>query len=120
MAPLVFLADPELQSLEPLAEYDCCILEFDVIPTCNTLLIRFVFGSEEYPEYVNSSFNDAFGFFVTGTNPSGANYNNTNVATLPDNTTIVSVDNVSPILILLFISIMKIVQILHLMELRQF
>ena len=46
---------------------------------------------------MNSSFNDAFGFFVTGTNPSGANYNNTNVATLPDNTTIVSVDNVSPI-----------------------
>ena len=93
----VSCSDPELQSLEPLAEYDCCILEFDVIPTCNTLLIRFVFGSEEYPEYVNSSFNDAFGFFVTGTNPSGANYNNTNVATLPDNTTIVSVDNVSPI-----------------------
>ncbi len=88
--------DPELLSLEPLAQYDCCILEFDVIPTCNTLLIRFVFGSEEYPEYVNSSFNDAFGFFVTGTNPTGANYNNTNVATLPDNVTIVSVDNVSP------------------------
>ena len=36
------------------------------------------------------------GFFVTGTNPFGANYNNTNVATLPDNTTIVSIDNVSP------------------------
>ena len=88
--------DPELLSLEPSAQYDCCILEFDVIPTCNTLLIRFVFGSEEYPEYVNSSYNDAFGFFVTGTNPGGANYNNTNVATLPDNVTIVSVDNVSP------------------------
>ena len=88
--------DPELLSLEPLAQYDCCILEFDVVPTCNTLLIRFVFGSEEYPEYVNSSFNDAFGFFVSGTNPVGANYNNTNVATLPDNVTIVSVDNVSP------------------------
>ena len=41
----VSCSDPELQSLEPLAEYDCCILEFDVIPTCNTLLIRFVFGS---------------------------------------------------------------------------
>ncbi|MDG2152522.1 MAG: choice-of-anchor L domain-containing protein [Crocinitomicaceae bacterium] len=88
--------DPELLSIEPLAQYDCCILEFDIIPTCNTLLIRFVFGSEEYPEYVNSSYNDAFGFFVTGTNPGGANYNNTNVATLPDNITIVSVDNVSP------------------------
>ena len=87
----------ELTSLEPLATNDCCILDFDVVPSCNTLRIRFVFGSEEYPEYVNSTFNDAFGFFVTGTNPAGVNYNNTNVATLPDNVTIVSVDNVSPV-----------------------
>jgi len=89
--------DPQLTSLEPLATNDCCILDFDVVPSCNTLRIRFVFGSEEYPEYVNSTFNDAFGFFVTGTNPAGVNYNNTNVATLPDNVTIVSVDNVSPV-----------------------
>jgi hypothetical protein len=88
--------DPQLNSLEPLAQYDCCILEFDVIPSCDKLLIRFVFGSEEYPEWVSAGYNDAFGFFVTGTNPFGANYNNTNVATLPDNTTIVSIDNVSP------------------------
>ena len=89
--------DPQLTSLEPLATNDCCILDFDVVPSCNTLRIRFVFGSEEYPEYVNSTFNDAFGFFVTGINPAGVNYNNTNVATLPDNVTIVSVDNVSPV-----------------------
>jgi len=87
--------DPQLTSLEPLATRDCCILEFDVIPSCSTLLIRFVFGSEEYPEFVNAGYNDAFGFFVTGPNPSGPVYNNTNVATLPDNTTIVSIDNVN-------------------------
>ena len=55
--------DPQLNSLEPLAQYDCCILEFDVIPSCDKLLIRFVFGSEEYPEWVSSGYNDAFGFF---------------------------------------------------------
>ena len=88
-------SDAQLTSLEPLAMYDCCILEFDVAPACSTLQIRFVFGSEEYPEYVSSSFNDAFGFFVTGPNPAGGNYTNTNVATLPNNTTIVSVDNVN-------------------------
>jgi len=87
--------DPELNSIEPLANKDCCILEFDVVPSCSTLLIRFVFGSEEYPEFVNAGYNDAFGFFVTGVNPSGTAYNNTNVATLPDNTTIVSIDNVN-------------------------
>ncbi|MFM7668063.1 MAG: choice-of-anchor L domain-containing protein, partial [Bacteroidota bacterium] len=87
--------DAQLGSLEPLADYDCCILEFDVVPSCTTLRIRFVFGSEEYPEWVSSGYNDAFGFFVTGQNPSGGSYNNTNVATLPNNTTIVSIDNVN-------------------------
>jgi gliding motility-associated-like protein len=92
--------DPQLTSIEPLATKDCCILEFDVVPSCSTLLIRFVFGSEEYPEFAppnNSNFNDAFGFFVTGPNPSGTAYANTNVATLPDNTTIVSINNINPI-----------------------
>ena len=92
-------ADPELLSLESNATFDCCILEFDVVPSCDNLLIRFVFGSDEYPEYAPPAwllYNDAFGFFVTGTNPAGPNYNNTNVATLPDNTTIVSVNNVNP------------------------
>jgi gliding motility-associated-like protein len=87
--------DAQLGSLELLADYDCCILEFDIVPACTTLQIRFVFGSEEYPEWVSSGYNDAFGFFVTGPNPSGGNYNNTNVATLPNNTTIVSIDNVN-------------------------
>ncbi len=87
--------DPQLSSIEPQADNDCCILEFDVMPACSTLQIRFVFGSEEYPEFVSSGYNDAFGFFVTGPNPAGGNYTNTNVATLPNNTTIVSIDNVN-------------------------
>jgi gliding motility-associated-like protein len=92
--------DPQLTLIEPQATDDCCILEFDVVPSCSTLLIRFVFGSEEYPEFAppnNSNFNDAFGFFVTGPNPSGPAYANTNVATLPDNTTIVSINNINAI-----------------------
>jgi gliding motility-associated-like protein len=91
--------DPQLQSLEPLATNDVCILEFDIVPQCNNLQIRFVFGSEEYPEFVNSGFNDAFGFFITGAGPACQPnfYNNTNVATLPNNTTIVSIDNVNNI-----------------------
>lgn len=88
--------DPQLSGLENLATYDCCILEFDVVPTCTSLKIRFVFGSEEYPEFVNAGYNDAFGFFVTGPNPlGGPAYNNSNVATLPNNTTFVSIDNVN-------------------------
>jgi gliding motility-associated-like protein len=71
-----------------------CILEFDVQAVCNQLTVRFVFGSEEYPEFVNSSFNDAFGFFVTGPNPAGGNYNAFNIARLP-NGTIASIDNIN-------------------------
>lgn len=91
--------DPQLVAIEPTATYDLCVLEFDIIPECSQLTVRFVFGSEEYPEFVNASFNDAFGFFITGPGPSPACtpgfYNNTNVATLPNNVTPVSIDNVN-------------------------
>ncbi|MBK5284267.1 MAG: choice-of-anchor L domain-containing protein, partial [Bacteroidia bacterium] len=82
----VFVGDPLLMAIEPLATRDLCVLEFDVIPHCTSISLRFVFGSEEYPEYVNS-INDVFGFFVTG--PGGPNctpgfYANTNIAVLPN------------------------------------
>jgi gliding motility-associated-like protein len=89
--------DPQLTSLSPQANHDPCILQFDVVPQCNTLTIRFVFGSEEYPEFVSSGFNDAFGFWISGPGPAcqPGYYNNTNVATLPNNTTVVSINNVN-------------------------
>lgn len=91
-------SDPDLLSLNPLATYDPCILEFDFVPHCNSMTISFAFGSDEYPEYVDSLYNDVFGFFVTGPNPSGGSYTNYNIGSLPDNTpvsinTINSTDN---------------------------
>lgn len=92
-------SDPQLITIEPQATYDLCVLEFDIVPECSQLTIRFVFGSEEYPEFVNASFNDAFGFFISGPGPTPACtpnfYQNTNVATLPNNSTQVSIDNVN-------------------------
>lgn len=87
--------DPDILNIEPDATYNTCVLEFDIVPQCDQLSIRFVFGSEEYPEFVNSSYNDVFGFFITGPNPMGGNYTAQNIATLPSGT-IVSIDNVSP------------------------
>ena len=76
--------------------YDATILEFDFIPVSDTIKFRYVFGSEEYPEYVNSSFNDVFGFFVSGLNPLGGTYVNKNIAILPGTTnTPVSINNVN-------------------------
>lgn len=91
---LTTVSDPDLTTIEPLATNDPCILTFNVIPSCTTLTIRFVFGSEEYPEWVSAGFNDAFGFFITGPNPSGPAYNGYNIARLP-NSTPVSIDNVN-------------------------
>lgn len=61
---------------------DACILEFEVVPFCNELTFTYSFASEEYMEYVGRAFNDVFGFFVTGPNPIGPNYNKLNIATI--------------------------------------
>ncbi len=87
-------SDPNLTAIVPNAIYDPCILTFNVIPSCSTLTIRFVFGSDEYPEFVGSAYNDAFGFFVSGPNPSGGNYNAYNIARLP-NTTPVAINSIN-------------------------
>ncbi len=74
--------------------FDAVVLEFDFVPSSDFISFRYVFGSEEYNEYVGSSFNDAFGFFVSGPNPLGGNYNDLNIALLP-NSSVVSINNVN-------------------------
>ena len=51
--------------------YNAAILEFDFIPYSDTVRFKYVFGSEEYPEYVGSNFNDVFAFFISGPGISG-------------------------------------------------
>ncbi|MGB0505900.1 MAG: choice-of-anchor L domain-containing protein [Pikeienuella sp.] len=46
--------------------FDAAFIEADFIPTGDTLTVQFVFGSEEYPEFVFSGFNDTIGVFVNG------------------------------------------------------
>ncbi|MBW3564592.1 MAG: choice-of-anchor L domain-containing protein [Acidobacteria bacterium] len=61
--------DPDLDGLvSPLTTRDAAILEFDVVTSTPELAILYVFASEEYKEFVGSSFNDVFGFFVDGQN----------------------------------------------------
>jgi len=87
--------DNDILGIEPLAKYDGCALEFDLKPACNVLKLKYVFVSEEYPEYVTQGYNDAFGFFIWGPNPAGGNYTGTNIALLPGTNTPVSIDNVN-------------------------
>jgi gliding motility-associated-like protein len=50
---------------------DKSILEFDFVPTGDTLRFRYIFGSYEYQQYENSQYNDIFAFFLSGPGISG-------------------------------------------------
>ena len=63
--------------------WDRCILEFDIVPIGDEISFNYIFASEEYPEYVGSSYNDVFGFFVSGPGIKGSYENKAvNIATL--------------------------------------
>ena len=81
-------SDPHLNILAAGTVTNGVVLEFDFIPTGDTLNFRYIFGSEEYPEFSPSTFNDAFGLFLWGPGISGpyalAGYaNGANIATIP-------------------------------------
>lgn len=86
--------DPQLDNISGSSTYDAAVLEFDFLPLDNIVSFRYVFGSEEYLEYVGSSYNDAFGFFITGPNPGGGNYTNQNIALIPGTSVPVAINNV--------------------------
>jgi hypothetical protein len=88
----VVLTDSQLISIDPNATHDPCILEFDFVPDSSHIQFKYVFGSEEYNDYVNSTFNDVFGFFLTG--PGILNPNN-NIALIPLTTIPIAINNVN-------------------------
>lgn len=82
--------DLTLDSLNPGAPgFDAAVLEFDIlVDESDTLSFNYVFGSEEYPEYVNSPFNDIFGFFIY--NPEAYN-----ISMVPNTSLPVAINNVN-------------------------
>ncbi|MFM1874331.1 MAG: hypothetical protein RL266_68 [Bacteroidota bacterium] len=89
--------DPDLTVLASgFQTYDASILEFDFIPQSDTLRFNYIFGSEEYPEYVNSGYNDVFGFFISGPGIAGPfSGGAVNIALIPGTSTPVAIDNVN-------------------------
>ncbi len=76
---------------------DACIVELDVFVATDELTFEYVFGSEEYSNFVNSSFNDIFAFFISGPGITGdPNIDNQeNIAVLPGTTTPVEINSVN-------------------------
>lgn len=75
---------------------DAAVLEFDFIPAGDSVKFNFVFGSEEYTTWINTQYNDAFGFYLSGPNPSGGNYTNTNLALVPNTTLPITISTIHP------------------------
>lgn len=89
--PQALYRDADLLAISPYAKYDPVAFEFDIVPQGDRANFVFSFGSEEYPEFVCSQYNDAFGLFITGPGISGTR----NAAFLPNTQTPIAVNNVN-------------------------
>ncbi|MCG9912335.1 MAG: choice-of-anchor L domain-containing protein, partial [Flavobacteriales bacterium] len=57
---------PELNAIAGANTFDGAILEFDFVPQAPNLTVDYIFGSDEYLEWVNLGYNDAFAFYISG------------------------------------------------------
>ncbi len=60
--------DADLDVLAGFPTFDAAVLEFDFTPAANQVTFQYAFGSDEYPEWVSTPYNDVFAFFINGTN----------------------------------------------------
>jgi subtilisin-like proprotein convertase family protein len=77
---------------------DIAVFRIKFKPAGDSIRFRFVFGSEEYPEFACSKYNDIFGFFLNGPRPDGTgNYADFNMALIPGTNLPVSINNLHPV-----------------------
>lgn len=69
---------------------DASTIEITFVPQQDFISFNYVFGSDEYPEYVKSNFNDAFAFLLKG--PNGKT---TNLAVIPNTNDRIAVNSVN-------------------------
>lgn len=90
------LNDPDLDQISGGSYTNGAIIEFDFVPSGDTLSFNYIFASSEYTNYTCSSFNDVFGFFISGPGINGPFSNNAeNIATVPGTTVPVAINTVN-------------------------
>ncbi len=90
------VGDPDLTALSTFNTNDAAVLEFDFVPSGDSIKFFYSFGSDEYNEYVCGSVNDAFGFFLSGPGITGPFSNDAvNLAIIPDTDIPVTINSVN-------------------------
>lgn len=95
-------SDPHLNAIANSGVTNGTVLEFDFVPSGDTISFNYIFGSDEYPEFSPSTFNDAFGFFLWGPGVTGpyvlAGYpgGGSNLAIIPGTSIPVTINNLGP------------------------
>ena len=74
---------PVFDSLSTLPIVDACVLEFDFTSNDTVFTQRYIFGSEEYLEFVDSANNDLVRICISGPNPDGGQYVNKVISLIP-------------------------------------
>ncbi len=88
--------DSDLDAIGTTTINNEAILEFDFVPSGDSIVFSYVFASEEYHEYSTSSFNDVFGFFISGPGFAGPyEFGGENLAIIPGTALPVTMNNLN-------------------------
>jgi gliding motility-associated-like protein len=82
--------DSDLAHIIP-DNFDAAALEFDFVPTGDSIAFRYVFASEEYPLFNCTQYNDVFAFYISGPGFSSTK----NIALVPNTNIPVAINSIN-------------------------